>query len=448
MRGAAQELLEPVWGIREASLNDIRAAAERLTDVELAAARAYTPARSPAVREGSAVIRIGGPISRRPSFWSFLFGGISTEEIALQLREALADRSVTRVVLEVDSPGGTVDGVPELAAELYRARSRKPVVAVVDTTAASAAYWLASQASQILVMPSGSVGSIGVFGFHTDSSRLLDRAGITPTFVVSKGSPFKVEANPYEPLGDDARAEVQKRVDTFFDLFARDVARGRGLSVETVRADFGEGRMVLAKDAVKRGMADAIAVGGHGAAEDPAIGFAAARAQFAEMYPLAASTEAARRELALVAADEAIAAANADLRTGGVAYLEMAEREPPWELASVARATLWECAGVTSPPRLRFYRELTHDERAAGIAPSFMAPSRILGASVAALREIHVVVQDVGGTRRPRDVARTVAHECWHLEHPGARGDAAERRADEYAGEIVERLTRSGAIAA
>jgi ClpP class serine protease len=146
--------------------------------------------------------------------------------------------------------------VPELADEIYAARSQKPITAFVDTMAASAAYWLASQATEVIITPSGRVGSIGVFGLHMDHSQELAKAGIFPTFI--QAGKYKTEANPLQPLSDDAKAAWQARVEAMYGVFVRDVARGRGVTADAVRSEFGEGRMVDAKDAVTKGMADQI----------------------------------------------------------------------------------------------------------------------------------------------------------------------------------------------
>lgn len=216
-------------------------------------ARAAGPVSAPS---GAAIIGIRGSISRRATLMSSLCGGSSVEEISDALRACLANPQCDRIILDVDSPGGAVDGIPELADEIFAARAQKPITAYVDTTAASAAYWLATQANELVVAPSGRVGSIGVFTLHLDQSRALEAAGITPTFI--QAGKFKTEENPLEPLDDDAKAAIQSRVDAFYGMFVRDVARGRAVGVDQVRADFGQGRMVLAADAVKAGMADRI----------------------------------------------------------------------------------------------------------------------------------------------------------------------------------------------
>src|SRR5690606_37146136 len=137
-------------------------------------------------RRGSiAVVPVRGMIEHRSSFFSEFLGGASIEALRAALRAALADPEVAAIVLDIDSPGGTVAGITELAAELRAARSVKPIYAVANTLAASAAYWLASQATEVVATPSATVGSIGVLVVHLDQSRALDQAGITPTIIAA-----------------------------------------------------------------------------------------------------------------------------------------------------------------------------------------------------------------------------------------------------------------------
>jgi len=142
--------------------------------------------------------------------------------------------------------------VDELATEIFNARGVKPVIAQVNAYAASAAYWIASAAEEMVVTPSGEVGSIGVFALHEDVSQLMEREGIKPT-LISAGT-FKVEGNPYEPLTDDAKAAIQDDVNAYYDMFVRAVARNRGAALKTVREGFGQGRMVRSDQAVSLGM--------------------------------------------------------------------------------------------------------------------------------------------------------------------------------------------------
>lgn len=251
---AMLDLLDEAWAIRPSVLRTFLGWVNEGSIP--ATALAERTEQRPRAAGGTMTIAVRGPITRRPTVLSFLCGGASTEQIAAALHEGLADPEVNRIVLDIDSPGGSVDGVPELAAEIHAARAKKPITAMVDTVAASAAYWLASQANEIIVAPSGQVGSIGVFGLHLDRSRQLEAEGITPTFI--HAGKYKVEENPLQPLSDEAKASIQERIDAFYSMFIRDVAKGRGVTVEQVRKDYGEGRMVLAKDAVAKGMADRV----------------------------------------------------------------------------------------------------------------------------------------------------------------------------------------------
>lgn len=206
-----------------------------------------------------AVIPVYGIISQRIHMMDDISGpgGTATNSISRDLKAALADPSVGAIVLDVDSPGGTVYGVQEVAEEIFKARGQKPILAAVDSLAASAAYWIASAADEIAVTPSGEVGSIGVFAEHMDYSKWLENEGMKPT-LISAGK-YKVEGNQYAPLEDEARAYIQQRVDDYYQAFVKAVARNRGATVARVKSDFGEGRTVGAERAVESGMADRVA---------------------------------------------------------------------------------------------------------------------------------------------------------------------------------------------
>ena len=159
-------------------------------------------------------------------------------------------------MIDIDSPGGNVDGVDELATEIFKARSQKPIVAVANSMAASAAFWIASAASEVVVIPSGLVGSIGIVAIHHDVSKQAENEGVKTT-LISAGR-FKTEGNSFEPLGDEAREAIQKLADGFMGMFVKAVARNRDVPISEVRNGFGEGRLVSAKDALRLGMVDRI----------------------------------------------------------------------------------------------------------------------------------------------------------------------------------------------
>lgn len=213
--------------------------------------------RPSARRAGSiAVIPLYGVVAQRMDLMSASSGGCSTEQFAQAFRQAMTDPSVGAVVVDIDSPGGSVYGVAELADEIFSARRTKPVSAIANSLAASAAYWIGSAAGDLSCTPSGEVGSIGVFASHFDESRMIDAIGVTPT-LISAGK-FKTEGNPYQPLNGEALAAIQKRVDDYYGMFVKGVARGRGVSQTNVRDGFGEGRVVGAGDALKMGMVDRV----------------------------------------------------------------------------------------------------------------------------------------------------------------------------------------------
>ena len=254
---------EQPWAILPAKLAAItdllrfRAEGGRLTADEIgarigAAAERPNPARAGAV----AVIPVYGTIVQRANMFTEMSGGTSTERLSGMFAEAMSDPSVGSIVLRIDSPGGGVYGVAELADQILKARGRKQIVAVADSMAASAAYWIASAADEIVVTPGGEVGSIGVFAAHEDISRFVDAEGVTVS-LISAGK-YKVEGNPFEPLSEEARTAMQNRVNDYYSLFVRAVAKGRGVSVDDVRGGFGEGRVVGAQQAVKLGMADRV----------------------------------------------------------------------------------------------------------------------------------------------------------------------------------------------
>lgn len=186
------------------------------------------------------------------------FGTIrGMDALRADLRTLAADPDVTAIVLDIDSPGGTVAGTVETAAEVRAAAAQKKVVAVANTLAASAAYWIASQASEFVAVPSADVGSIGVMSMHVDESDFLRQMGMKVTIV--RSARFKADVNPWEPLSDEGKAWMQQRVDEAHQWFIRDVAAGRGVTPAKVREAFGEGRVVSAKAAKDAGMVDRVA---------------------------------------------------------------------------------------------------------------------------------------------------------------------------------------------
>jgi signal peptide peptidase SppA len=216
----------------------------------------YQRAPGPAVttsRGGSlvSILPLMGSISQR--------GGraATTEGLAQMLRQAIDDPRVKSIVLNVDSPGGSIFGIDELASEIYKARGEKRIVAIANSLMASAAYWIGSAADELVVTPGGEVGSIGVIGTHTDRSRALEKEGIKMT-IISAGK-YKSEDSSYSPLSDEARAAMKARIDSYYGMFIETVARNRGITSARVYMNYGKGRMLTAQEALKAGMVDRVA---------------------------------------------------------------------------------------------------------------------------------------------------------------------------------------------
>jgi len=257
-------LREP-WAIQREMLDTIveivrvRANGDRPSDTEIRARLAGSDPPPVSRTVGPvAVIPVFGVIAHRMNMMTSISGGTSTEELAKEIRAALNDASVKAIVFDVDSPGGSVQGIEELANQIYQARSVKPIFAVANATAASAAYWIASQADQLFVTPSGQVGSIGVLAMHEDFSKQADMLGVKTTYISSTDAPYKTEGQPFAPLSDEARQELQKRVDEYHSIFRAAVARGRGVDEATVDNKFGGGRVLSAAAAKMAGMVDGV----------------------------------------------------------------------------------------------------------------------------------------------------------------------------------------------
>ncbi len=252
--------LEAILGFLElkasggsATVSDI---AEIHASAEIAAARASNVS---AASTGSvAVIPVYGCIMPRANLMDDISGGggCSIEMLTKQLRAAINDPNVRAIVLDIASPGGSVEGVPELGAEILAARANKKITAVSDYLCASAAYWLASCCSDVVVSPSSLTGSVGVYSSHEDDSVYLEKAGVKVT-LISYGE-NKTQGNPYEPLSDAGRSNMQEMVDEYGAMFDKAVAKGRKMSADKVHGTFGQGLCFTAEQAVKIGMADSV----------------------------------------------------------------------------------------------------------------------------------------------------------------------------------------------
>jgi ClpP class serine protease len=216
-----------------------------------AVGRALDGAQMSTFRDGTALIPVVGAIYPRASMIGASTGGTALSSIMHDFRVAQANEAVDRIVMLIDSPGGVVSSLGE-AADAIRA-SEKPVTAFVAGMGASAAYWLASQAGEIVLDRSASVGSIGVVATVTRQEG-PDQSGKRSYEIVSSGAPNK---RP-DVTTEEGRAALQMDVDAVEAVFMADVAAGRKVTMDKVKSDFGRGSMVSAARAVAAGMADRI----------------------------------------------------------------------------------------------------------------------------------------------------------------------------------------------
>lgn len=195
-----------------------------------------------------AVIDVGGIITPYQNILSMLFGGTNIASIEVQFAEAMDDPEITGIMLRIDSPGGLITGVEELASTIAAARGKKPIVAYAYGNAASAAYWIASAADKIVAGPTTMLGSIGV----AVAIPKIRQSGWVE--FVSSNAPNK----RLDPESEQGRNSIQSRLDAMETEFISAVAANRAVSGDKVLSEFGQGDVLPAREAVRAGMADLV----------------------------------------------------------------------------------------------------------------------------------------------------------------------------------------------
>ena len=201
---------------------------------------------------GVAVVDINGVIGRKFSLMLNHSGVTSIDVLDRMMMAALADEKVEALVLDIDSPGGTVAGVPETSKAVAMFAQQKPIVAYCGGTMASAAYWLGCGADAIYAAESADIGSIGVYSAFLDQSRAYEMEGFKVELF--KTGKFKGMGMPGLPLTDDQRALIQDDVDEIFDWFKGAVRSNRG----SVSDDAMQGQTFFGAEARQRGLIDTI----------------------------------------------------------------------------------------------------------------------------------------------------------------------------------------------
>jgi signal peptide peptidase SppA len=193
----------------------------------------------PQPRAGSvAIIPVYGVISPRMNMFSEFSGGTTFERLSRQLAQAMANADVKTILLDIDSPGGSVAGNAEFSAEVMKARVTKPVIAQIQYTGASAAYMVAAACTEIAAAPSARIGSIGTYSILEDISGALEQLGIKETFIFAGEG--KDDNNVSAPPSAALIARTQKAVDLAYGQFVTGVVngRGKGMTPERVRGEW------------------------------------------------------------------------------------------------------------------------------------------------------------------------------------------------------------------
>lgn len=198
-----------------------------------------------------AVIRVSGVLVHERSFW---WSERTYDDIRNEVSIAINDSEAHGIALLVDSPGGVVSGCFDLADDIYSVRNIKPIWAIVDESAFSAAYAIACAAEKIVVPRTGGVGSVGVISMHIDVTRMLEEAGIKVTTI--QFGDRKSDSYPTTPLSKEALKRMQSDVDTLGEMFVDLVARNRGMAASTIRET--EAGCYLGEAGVNIGLADAV----------------------------------------------------------------------------------------------------------------------------------------------------------------------------------------------
>ncbi len=206
--------------------------------------------------ERTAIIPIHGILTKKPGAFDDFLGMTSYEKIQEEIEEALSNKDIETILLDIDSPGGEVNGVFDLADFIYESRAKKRIIAIANDDAYSAAYAIASSAEKVFVSRTSGVGSIGVIASHIDQSGFDEKQGVKYTTVFAGSR--KNDLNPHEPMTSESLESLQKEVDRLYEMFVQLIARNRGLSIEKIRST--EAGLYFGEKAVEIGLADGMTI--------------------------------------------------------------------------------------------------------------------------------------------------------------------------------------------
>lgn len=203
---------------------------------------------------GVAVLPIDGILARKPDPWEMAFYGVEDSSAVLDMvNEAASNPDVKGILLSIDSPGGYLTGGPEIAQAVKAAAKEKPVVAWTGGSMASLAYWIGSQASEVISSPSASVGSIGVYMALADFTKAYEAMGIKVDVIKNKEGTFKAAGLPGTAMTPDQRSHFESKVQASFSEFSRSVKSARpDATAESMQGQTFNGREAKAAGLVDR----------------------------------------------------------------------------------------------------------------------------------------------------------------------------------------------------
>lgn len=208
------------------------------------------------VNGDTAIVNIHGTLVTKRQWYDSLIGRVSYSAIREAVMYSLTDSNIKRILLMVDSGGGQVNGVSDLAAFLTKAAKIKPMITHTTGNLCSAAYWLGSCASTITASDTATIGSIGAMLIHSEYTEMMKEAGINVTVV--RSGPYKYLGNQFEKLSEDALAELQGDINSAEAIFVKRIAANRNKGEDYVRQQMGKGRTFIAQTAKDVGLVDAV----------------------------------------------------------------------------------------------------------------------------------------------------------------------------------------------
>ena len=248
------------WAIRPEALRQMMQIAARENHmtreaIEAELGRPLDNTQTVTVRDGIARIPVSGPLFRYANVFTDCSGATSYEQMALEFNSALNDSQIKAIVLDIDSPGGEVNGCAEMAELIYKARGIKPIVAHISGDGCSAAYWIATAADSVIAGNTAVVGCIGVVATYVDFTKHYEMLGIEEIEIVSSQTPNK-RPDPAESAG---RAQLQRTIDDLATVFIGAIAKHRAVDAEVVQAEFGQGDVFIGATAAAAGLIDGVA---------------------------------------------------------------------------------------------------------------------------------------------------------------------------------------------